>query len=121
VNTESKFDLNNLIMNAVKTAENGVINEDTIFEFSQFKTHVSAKYSGGSIEKGYLVGILSENNLEFRYCQMQVDETLDSGHSFGEVRLSENGLIQIVEKFEWESRPGSGTNIIQELRKTASE
>ncbi len=105
-------------MKPVETAESGVINADTVFEFSQLDEHIWASYSGGLIERGYLVGILRKDKLAFRYCQIQTDGTLDGGHSDCKLRLSESRLIQIVEKFEWESRSGSGVNIIQEFKKS---
>lgn len=110
------IDLNGLRMNAVQTASNGVVDADTVFEFSQSGERVWATYSGGLVERGYLVGVVHDDRLEFRYCQIQVNGTLDGGHSRCELRRSEDALVQIVEHFEWGSRPGGGTNVIQELR-----
>lgn len=39
-------------MNVVQTAENGIVNSDTIFEFAQDGSFVSANYSGGKIKQG---------------------------------------------------------------------
>lgn len=103
-------------MNAVQTAQNGVIGEETIFRFGQDGNRVWAQYSGGQIDHGYLVGIVEGDKLTFRYCQMSVDGSLDGGESNCDLEVKD-GLVRIVEHFNWETRPGGGTNIIQEVKK----
>ena len=56
MNTEM-IDLNNIKMNVIETAENGVVNKDTIFDFTQKDNYVEVKYSGGKIKNGFLVGL----------------------------------------------------------------
>jgi hypothetical protein len=107
--------LNNIKMNVIKTSENGVVNNETIFNFQQHGTLVHANYSGGQIEKGYLVGKMSYKQLKFTYCQVQIDGTLDTGKSTVEIEIF-NKKIRLIEHFEWASRPGVyGINIFQEL------
>lgn len=112
-----KLCLDKVKMNVIKTAENGVVNHETIFLFSQKNDLVLAEYAGGKIRQGFLVGQLSaENQLTFSYCQMQTDGTLDNGVSICELSKNENGKITLTENFEWKSRPGEfGTNIFQEI------
>ncbi|WP_298793140.1 hypothetical protein [uncultured Allomuricauda sp.] len=108
--------LNNIRMNVVQTSANGVVNEQTIFNFSQIENVVQANYSGGRITKGFLVGKIHGTILEFSYCQLQTDGQLDYGFSTSELSLNANGKIRLVENFEWKSRDGqSGVNIFQEL------
>lgn len=104
-------------MNVVKTDACGVVNHETIFQFSQNENVVTAEYEGGKIRNGFLVGrFTTENQLKFTYCQMQVDGTLDNGASQCEVSKNENGKITLTEHFEWASRPGEfGVNIFEEL------
>lgn len=109
-----QFNLDGLKMNAIKTDPNGIIGPETIFSFTQKNNVVRAEYSGGRIQHGYLIGILNGSKLHFRYCQLQTTGELDSGESNCELRF-ENNLIQIIENFAWESRPGTGQNIIQQL------
>lgn len=112
-----QFNLDGVKMNVVKTADNGVVNQDTIFLFSQKEDIVSAEYQGGKILKGFLIGKLSpQNQLEFSYCQMQLDGRLDNGLSSCKLSRNDEGKLILIEKFEWKSRPGEfGTNIFQEL------
>lgn len=112
-----QFNLDGIKMNVVKTADNGVVNQDTIFLFSQKDHIVSAEYQGGKILKGFLIGKLStQNQLEFSYCQMQLDGKLDNGLSSCQLSKNDEGKLILIEHFEWKSRPGEfGTNIFQEL------
>lgn len=110
--------LDKISMNVVETAANGVVNEETIFHFSQKEDVVTADYEGGKIQKGFLVGKrVGESLLVFSYCQMQLDGRLDNGCSQCEISKNENGEILLIEYFEWASRPGEyGVNILQELK-----
>jgi len=109
------MNLNNLKMNVIETAGNGIVNELTIFTFSQTDNFVSATYSGGQIFKGYLVGTLDKDKLSFSYCQLQTNGKMDNGQSECDV-LIENEKIRLVEHFTWASRNGeTGINILQEL------
>ena len=107
--------LDGIRMRAEKTAANGVINKKTIFHFHQKENCVWAEYAGGRVARGYLVGLLSDDKLEFRYCQMDSDGKLDGGVSVCDVELDPSHRIRLIEHFEWESRAGSGTNVIQQI------
>ena len=110
------MDLNGIRMNVAETDPDGVVNHETIFEFIQEGSIVTAKYEGGKIEKGFLAGTLKENTLNFTYCQMQKDGTLDNGISQCEVSKDANGKVQLTEHFEWKSRPGvKGKNVFREM------
>ncbi len=110
------INLNGIKMNVIQTADNGVVNENTIFEFSQEGDAVNAEYSGGKIKKGFLVGIIKDNTLNFNYCQLQVDDVLDNGESTCELSINQSGKIRLIEHFEWKSRPGEfGTNIFEQI------
>lgn len=111
---EFEFNLDGLVMRAVETDPNGVISAETTFEFKQSGTTVLAEYKGGRIQAGNLIGTISIDKLEFRYCQIQTDGTLDGGVSHCELKY-ENGFVQIIEHFNWESRDGQGRNVIQAI------
>lgn len=103
-------------MNVIETASNGIVNKDTIFVFTQVDDRVSAEYTGGRIEMGFLIGKMDNDRLNFSYCQLQTDGALDNGISVCELSISEEGKIRLIEHFEWKSKPGeSGINIFQEV------
>ena len=108
--------LDKIKMNVIKTSENGVVNKETVFVFTQKEDLVTAEYSGGKIKKGFLVGTMNGKELKFSYCQVQTDGQLDNGSSTCELLMSDNGKIRLVERFEWKSRQGeTGINIFEEL------
>lgn len=106
--------LDGLRMHVIRTAELGVVNADTIFEFHQQASEVWADYAGGGVRRGSLIGTLEGATLTFRYCQLQSDGKLDGGSSVCEVS-EQQGRIRIVERFQWESRPGGGENVFEEI------
>lgn len=108
--------LDKVKMTVIHTAENGVVNNETIFNFTQNANIVFAEYAGGKIEKGFLVGQNNVNVLTYSYCQLQTDGTQDNGLSTCELSIDETGKIRLVENFEWKSRPGEfGVNVFQEI------
>lgn len=108
--------LNNVKMNVIQTASNGVVNKDTVFRFKQEGDIVTSEYVGGRVIAGFLVGKIKNEELIFSYCQLQDDGTLDNGVSSCELGKSADGKIRLLEHFEWKSRPGEkGTNIFEEI------
>lgn len=112
---EKSISLDGIKMHVVSTAEKGEVNTETLFEFTQEDFVVSARYVGGKVRLGYLVGIISENELQFRYAQVDNSGRLDSGYSICDICQKPDGRIQLTEHFKWNSREGSGTNIYEEI------
>lgn len=110
-----EFNLDNLRMNAVETDRNGVIDARTVFRFHQTGAKVHAEYAGGEVERGFLVGLVEGARLTFRYCQLERGGALNGGASTCELQRDEQGRVQIVEHFEWESRSGGGRNVIRQM------
>ncbi len=99
-------------MFASKTADNGIINKETIFHFKHEDKIISASYKGGQIEQGYLLGTIENGKLNFKYVQIHSDLTIETGSSVCEILVSEN-RIKLLEHFEWKA--GTGTNVIEEF------
>lgn len=111
----SAISLDGVRMHVVSTAQAGVVNADTYFKFAQQGSVVSAKYSGGKIELGYLVGVIANDSLQFRYAQLETSGKLDGGSSVCELTMTPEGKLRLVERFTWESREGSGVNVFEEV------
>ena len=88
---------------------------DTVFEYHQDGDVVWARYSGGSIVLGFLVGTRHANTLSFRYCHLTAGGETASGHCNSTVTVLPDGRLECRERWQWESRPGAGTSIIREL------
>ena len=112
---EKAISLDGIRMRVVSTAERGEVNTETLFEFTQEGSTVSARYAGGEVRLGYLVGTLSGEGLRFRYAQVDNAGRLDGGCSTREIGWTAEGRVQLAEHFTWDSREGSGTNIYEEI------
>jgi hypothetical protein len=108
--------LEGIRMNVIETAANGVVNKDTIFLFTQNGDVITAEYAGGRIRRGFLVGKIGDEKVQFSYCQLQIDGQLDHGDSLCEVGKTPEGKITLTEHFTWGSRnEEKGVNVFQEL------
>jgi hypothetical protein len=102
-------------MCAVSTGANGVVSSDTILVFEQTGNVVSARYRGGTVVDGYLIGLRHAATLQFRYVQADVHGNLDAGVSTGTIERLPDGRLRLIEQFQWLTRPGRGTNIFEEI------
>lgn len=109
------INLNGLTMYVSSTAAGGVVDSDTRLHFSQRGNRVAARYSGGTVARGWLVGRWVEGRLAFRYSQRERGHAIHGGRSVCEVQRLENGRTRIVEHFVWKTREGSGTNVFDEV------
>ena len=109
------MNLNGVRMYVSSTDEQGVVDAATTLHFTQKGSAVFARYSGGRVERGCLVGTLAGSELTFRYAQRETSGDIHSGRSVCEVVGRADGRIRIVEHFSWTSRVGVGTNVFEEL------
>lgn len=107
------INLEGIKMNVIETANNGVVNHETVFNFRQKGNVVSAKYAGGLVKNGFLAGRLINNQLSFKYAQEHADNNIVGGASVCDLRRLSNGKLQLIEIFDWDQ--GIGKNIFQEL------
>jgi hypothetical protein len=111
--------LNDIRMNVVQTAKNGIVDHETIFHFKQEMNTVTATYTGGRIRAGYLVGILVEDQLNFTYCQIRDTGELDHGESHCTLKEDQrDGKLMLEEQFAMETGKvqEKGINIFKELK-----
>lgn len=100
-------------MIATQTAPGGAINQETVFQFSQSGDVVEARYAGGRVTIGRLIGVVTDSTLEFRYTQLHEDNSLHGGHSSCQLERQADDKLRIIEHYQW-ADGGSGTNIIEE-------
>ena len=113
------INLNGLHMYVSSTAADGVVDAATQLHFIQKGQRVAARYAGGSVKRGWLIGRLSGRELVFRYAQSEAAGKVHGGHSVCTVEPLSTGRIRIIERFTWTSRPGSGTNVFDEIAPAA--
>lgn len=106
--------LDGLTMYVSSTASNGVVDASTTLHFRQFGGRVLARYSGGNVTRGILVGDCAGCELKFRYAQREQDGSIHGGESVCDVVIRE-GRTRIVERFTWSTRAGTGVNVFDEV------
>lgn len=106
--------LDGLEMNVTSTAASGVVGSGTRLHFAQRGNRVVARYAGGAVARGWLVGRLRGSELVFRYAQREESGAIHGGRSVCQVERLGNGRTRIIEHFTWSTRDGSGTNVFDE-------
>lgn len=109
------MNLDGLTMYVSSTASIGVVGAGTLLHFTQDGSRVLARYSGGSIRRGYLVGDIEGEKLRFRYTQVEGGGEIHGGSSRCDVETLPDGRTRIVEHFTWRTREGSGDNVFEEV------
>ncbi|SFQ01094.1 hypothetical protein [Hydrogenimonas thermophila] len=102
---------------ALSNSENGEVNNDTVFYYSQKENIISADYNGGEIIKGNLIGKQLENGeFDFVYHHINKDGQLKIGKCLSTAILQKNGKIKLFERWQWLSDDmSSGTSELIEI------
>jgi hypothetical protein len=109
------INLDGAVMYVSSTDDRGVVDVKTRLYFTQKESRVFARYAGGSIRRGFLVGTLSGSGLVFRYAQVEDSGQIHGGRSICQVEYSEQAGFRVIEHFTWSTRSGRGTNIFEEI------
>jgi hypothetical protein len=97
----------------------GDVGDETVFEYHEDDdATIWARYSGGSVRLGFLTGTRSAETLNFRYVHVTTDGDTASGHCVSRVELLTDGRLRLHERWSWDSRPGSGTSVVEEVAGT---
>ncbi len=96
--------------------DGGEVGAETRLHFSQDGDRLSATYAGGSVLEGHLVGTFDGRRWDVRYVQMNEDGGTATGHSVGVAERLDDGRVRVEDEWEWESRPGGGETVLEEVR-----
>ena len=94
----------------------GEANAETTFEYHERDDLIWARYEGGTVRLGYLVGTREGSRLEFRYCHLNASGETSNGRCSTAVSLLSDGRLRLDEDWEWESKAGAGTSVVEEVR-----
>jgi hypothetical protein len=86
------------------------------FHFKQADGEVSATYSGGRVVKGTLRGHIIGDELHHRYTLTLKDGRRFTGRATAEIRRREDGLLELRDRWAWESQKGEGLCLMVEAR-----
>lgn len=93
----------------------GEVDASTVFAYHQDVDAVWARYSGGAVRVGFLVGTRDGDELDIRYTQLNISGETSTGHCRTRIEQLPDGRLRLDEKWEWESRDGAGTSVVEEL------
>lgn len=100
----------------ITDAHAGDVGADTRFEYHEAADGTLwARYLGGTVRLGFLIGTRSGDRLDFRYSHVTTDGTTASGHCQSTMEVLDDGRLRLHETWEWESRDGSGTSTVEEI------
>ncbi|MGW1070273.1 hypothetical protein ACWD4F_37960 [Streptomyces aureus] len=111
--------LDGLVLAPVADQAPGQVGTRTRFAYHERDGVVWADYAGGDVVRGHLVGTREGDRLDFRYVQLKTDGTTASGHCVSQVVDLPDGRVRLEETWTWESQPGAGTSLVEELSGTA--
>jgi hypothetical protein len=67
------------------------------------------------VRRGFLVGTRTRDTLDIRYVQLNDSGETSSGYCLSTIHVLQDGRLRLDEKWQWESRPGGGTSVVEEL------
>lgn len=112
--------LDGLVLAPVADQAPGQVGTRTRFTYHEKDGVVWAEYAGGDVVLGRLVGTREDDRLDFRYVQLKHDGTTSSGHCVSKVVELPDGRVRLEETWEWESRRGSGTSVVEQVTQHAT-
>jgi hypothetical protein len=107
--------LDGLVLAPVADQAPGQVGTGTRFTYHETDGEVWAGYAGGDVVRGFLVGTRDGDRLDFRYAQLTRDGRTSSGHCLSTVVVLPDGRVRLEESWEWESGPGSGTSVVEQI------
>jgi hypothetical protein len=112
--------LDGRVLAPVVDQDPGQVGTRTRFAYHEREGRIWAEYAGGDVVHGHLVGTREGDRLDFRYVQLTRDGTTSSGHCVSTVVELPDGRVRLEEAWQWESQPGSGTSVVEELAEQAT-
>lgn len=107
--------LNGRRFRSVGEVAGGEVGTDTVFDYEQVGDLVWATYRGGSVRLGFLVGTRAGDVIDFRYSQVNAAGESSNGHCRSSIQVLDDGRLRLYETWQWESRPGEGTSVVEEV------
>jgi len=99
-------------------SRNGEASRDTIFSYHQDGNTVWAEFSGGAIDRGFLIGTIGTGGaLDFAFEHVNRDSTIRTGRGHSDPEILPDGRIRLREQWFWTNGDcSSGESVLDELR-----
>ena len=102
------------VFRVAQTADQGEATSDTVFTYHEQDGVVWARYEGGSVRLGFLVGSRHGDRVTFRYSQLNQAGETANGRCTSTISVLPDGRLRLTEDWAWESKPGAGISAIEE-------
>lgn len=96
-----KLNLDNKTFTLLANSENGEVSKNTVFRYHQNNSLVWADYEGGEIVKGFLLGTIESDKLNFVYQHLNIQGELMTGKCISIPEINSNGKILLHESWQW--------------------
>jgi hypothetical protein len=102
------------VFESVRNDGDGDVGSATTFRFDQTDDLIHARYEGGDVRLGHLVGHHLGDELRFRYAHVTTDGETATGQSRDRIERLDDGRLRLHEEWAWDSKAGSGTSVLEE-------
>lgn len=108
---------NNKTFKTRSNTDNGETSSETIFYYKQQENLITARYSGGKIKYGHLIGLVDlSGNIDMRYHQVNLDDELMTGICYSTPELLPTGKLLLHESWQWTSgNLSKGNSVVEEI------
>jgi len=103
------------VFKPVSNDPDGDVGGETYFWFEQTDDLIHARYHGGSVRLGHLVGHHLGDTLDFRYTHATTGGETATGRSVDRIERLDDGRLRLHEEWEWDSKASSGSSVLEEL------
>jgi hypothetical protein len=107
--------LDGRVFRVAEMGEQGEASAATTFEYYERGGVVWARYAGGAVRLGFLVGTREGDRVDFRYSQLNEGGETSNGHCSSTISLLPDGRLRLDEDWTWESKAGAGVSAIEEV------
>ena len=95
------FNLHNKCFRSAENSQNGEVSEETLFFYFQDGEMVWASYAGGHIRKGFLIGTIKGDTLQFTYQHLTTGLDSRTGKCETVIKEDEKGRLILHESWQW--------------------
>ena len=110
------FSLDGRRFRLIATSGCGAADTSTLFDYHEESGVVWARYGGGAVGLGFLVGRRTDSALTFRYSQISPTGETAGGVCESTIEALSDGRLRLHEQWSWESRDGAGRSSVEEMR-----
>lgn len=109
--------LDGKVFGAVGHDHDGDVGAETRFSYHEEGDGVIwARYEGGAVRLGHLTGRRTGSQLDFRYAHIDSSGDTAAGHCRARLEILDDGRLRSHESWAWDSRDGTGTSTVEEVR-----